>query len=703
VIDAAGRITEARVAGLFNVINSYDAKGRLTATQQGDTVADQRTVNFAYNPQGYLQSATDPLGRSVSYEYDAVGRTTRQVMPDGQEILYSYDANGNLISLTPPGRPGHVFKYTKIDQTEEYQPPDPGVGQGGSTLYEYDLDKALTKILRPDGLSINFTYDAAGRLSKQTTPEGDTVYGYHATTGKLVSLDTPDGLGLDYIYNGALLTQTAWSGAIVGTVGFSYDNDFRVTGVSVNGANTIAYNYDADSLLTQAGALTLNRSAQNGLLTGTSLSNLSDAFSYNGFGEVTAYSAKASGAEYFRTEFSFDKLGRIVQKVETLSGAANTYDYAYDLAGRLAQVKKNNAVQFSYGYDANGNRTHVNGNQVAHYDDQDRLTDYDGANYAYTANGELQSKTVGAATTSYQYDVLGNLRHVALPGGTQLDYLIDGQNRRIGKKRNGTLEWGLLYQDGLKPIAELDANGNVVSRFVYATHANVPDYMIKGGVTYRFITDHLGSPRLVIKDDGTVLQRLDYDEWGNVTHDSNPGFQPFGFAGGLYDRDTKLVRFGARDYDARTGRWTAKDPIGFEGGDPSLFNYVLNSPVNSVDPSGLSCLGNGGGNEFGSECLGGAPRSGGSFSSGGAPAGNFARSVPISNSRINSLDIYSDLSTPTTPRTGGTPGGLRIPTNSVNNANVNTTPSNRQAGGFCPASPSSTIRFTNFGPSRLNP
>lgn len=87
-----------------------------------------------------------------------------------------------------------------------------------------------------------------------------------------------------------------------------------------------------------------------------------------------------------------------------------------------------------------------------------------------------------------------------------------------------------------------------------------------------------------------VEQRLDYDEFGNVSFDSNPGFQPFGFAGGLYDRDTKLVRFGARDYDAETGRWTAKDPIKFIGGDTNLYGYVFNDPVNWVDPSGLICI-----------------------------------------------------------------------------------------------------------------
>jgi uncharacterized protein RhaS with RHS repeats len=46
------------------------------------------------------------------------------------------------------------------------------------------------------------------------------------------------------------------------------------------------------------------------------------------------------------------------------------------------------------------------------------------------------------------------------------------------------------------------------------------------------------------------------------------------------------VRFGARDYDPEIGRWTAKDPILFDGGDTNLYGYVVNDPVNLVDPSG---------------------------------------------------------------------------------------------------------------------
>ncbi len=80
---------------------------------------------------------------------------------------------------------------------------------------------------------------------------------------------------------------------------------------------------------------------------------------------------------------------------------------------------------------------------------------------------------------------------------------------------------------------------------------------------------------------------MDYDAWGNVILDSNPGFQPFGFAGGLYDQDTGLVRFGARDYDPEVGRWTVKDPILFAGGDSNLYGYVLDDPVNLIDPNGM--------------------------------------------------------------------------------------------------------------------
>ena len=172
-----------------------------------------------------------------------------------------------------------------------------------------------------------------------------------------------------------------------------------------------------------------------------------------------------------------------------------------------------------------------------------------------------------------------------------MTYVIDGMNRRIGKAVNGVLAQGFLYDSAVNVVAELDGTGAVVSRFVYGTRSNVPDYLVKGGATYRIVSDAVGSPRLVV-DIATcqVVQQIDYDEFGRIQADTNPGFQPFGFAGGLHDRDTGLVRFGARDYDPEIGRWTAKDPLGFGGGDANLYVYVANNPINFIDPTGLSFL-----------------------------------------------------------------------------------------------------------------
>jgi RHS repeat-associated protein len=219
------------------------------------------------------------------------------------------------------------------------------------------------------------------------------------------------------------------------------------------------------------------------------------------------------------------------------------------------------------------------------------LLTYNGNTYTYSANGELSTVTrpLTPGPSAYQYDALGNLRSVTLSTGTAIGYVIDGENRRVGKTVNGSLVQGFLYENQLEPVAELDGSGNLVSRFVYCGcgAGNIPQYMLKGGVTYRILSDHLGSPRLVIDvTSGAVLERMDYDEFGNVILDTNPGFQPFGFAGGMYDRDTGLVRHGARDYDPETGRWTAKDPIGFNGGDTNLYGYILNDPINAIDLTG---------------------------------------------------------------------------------------------------------------------
>jgi RHS repeat-associated protein len=112
--------------------------------------------------------------------------------------------------------------------------------------------------------------------------------------------------------------------------------------------------------------------------------------------------------------------------------------------------------------------------------------------------------------------------------------------------------------------------------------------MVKNNQTYKIMYAPLGSIRLIFNSQGDVVQELEYDEFGMVLRDTNPGFQPLGYNSGIYDQDTQLVRFGARDYDPMIGRWTTKDPIGFAGGDTNLYSYVGQNPTSFIDPTGLA-------------------------------------------------------------------------------------------------------------------
>ena len=338
---------------------------------------------------------------------------------------------------------------------------------------------------------------------------------------------------------------------------------------------------------------TKDRDAQNGLITGSSIGGVSDSISYNGFAEPIGYDATFNGSSLYNVSYVRDAIGRISSKTETVNGVTTTFDYHYDLAGRLTGVDKNGIASSTYTYDSNGNRLSYSGELGSFsgtYDAQDRLLSYGDFVYEYTANGELSKKTnvVTGEVWEYVFDVFGNLLYATLPNRTSVEFIVDAENRRIAKKINGQLVQGFLFKDKLRIVAELDAAGAVKSRFVFGPKGHVPDLMIKGGITYRFITDNLGSIRSVVNvQTGLVVQQIEYDAFGNVLDDSNPGFQPFGYAGGLYDSDTEMVRFGARDYAPWLGRWTAKDPMLFEGRSWNLFGYVINDPINRYDPTGL--------------------------------------------------------------------------------------------------------------------
>jgi RHS repeat-associated protein len=583
-LDGAARLRRVTVPTLAAIDLSYGSTGQLASVTQGT-----RSVTYTYTPKRELETVQDSLGRTTRFEYDPAGRVRKQVLPDLREIGFSYDLNGNLTSVTPPSRPQHTFDYNMVNLAAHYVPP--AVPGGGVTHYIYNKDRELTTIERPDGATINLDYDGGGRLQSLIWPSGSLTYGYLGT-GNLGSISGADA-SLSYTYDGSLVTSAAWSGAVSGTIAWTYNADLDVSSEAVNG-DAVAFTYDGDGLVTDVGPLHLYRNAA-GIADATSLGVSTDQFVLNTNGEATDYTAAHGAAQILSLHYTRDGAGRITGITEHSPEGDTFVGYSYDAAGRL-QDAFYPSVNIHYDYDANGNRiarhtitTGGTTTETAAYDAQDRLTNYEGTQYTYTPNGELLTKSDSSGTTTYDYDALGNLRHVTLPGGTAIDYLIDAQNRRVGKKVNGTLVSDWLYGDQLRIVAELDGKGTIVSRFVYGSRSNIPDFMIRGGVTYRIISDHLGSPRFVINTaSGMIVAKMQYDEFGTVVSETNAGFIPFGFAGGLYEHQTRLVRFGARDYDPRTARWTAKDPLLWGGSTGNLYSYVLNNPVNLLDPWGLA-------------------------------------------------------------------------------------------------------------------
>lgn len=600
IFDTLGRLTSFQSGGLAAGVQAYDGFGRRVGLTLG-TGPSARSWTWSWNAQGWLAGEVDPLGRVTDYEYDAAGRRTRTVLPDGNEIQQTFDTAGRVLTVTPPGRPAHVFGHTPVNLLASYTAPDLGLG-GTTTSRVHDGDRALTGLTRPGGASLAFGFDPTGLLSTVSMSEATLALDYEGAlpccslTERLIGfVRTPTAgaaTSLAFAYDGFLPLTETLTGPVSGGVQRTFDDDFRLASEAVNSTASVGYTYDADGLPTSIGALALTRHSQHGLVVASAQGGLTTTHAYNAFGELLETHALFAASELFGFVLTRDALGRVTQKVETVQGTSTTYEYLYDLRGRLIEARRNGSTLATYTYDANGNRTSrtdAQGTLIGTFDAQDRLLAWGAVTFQHAPSGERILRNESGQSTQYQYDALGNLVGVTLTGGTQVAYGLASWTRAVAKTIGGLPVRGLLYRDGLQPAAELDPSNTVVSRFVYSPEERVPVYMQRGGNGYRLLTDHLGSPRLVVDvATGIVAQRLDYDEFGVVTLDTNPGFQPFGFAGGLYDPDTSLVRFGWRQYDAATGRFMSKDPLVFGGGDTNLYAYARNDPQNFTDPDGLS-------------------------------------------------------------------------------------------------------------------
>jgi RHS repeat-associated protein len=587
--DAVGRLVSEAAPGRPGAALAYDDLGRLVTKTSGTGAAAAKTT-YAYGADGVV-SMTGPDGVVERVAYDAVGQIVRSESADGATILSGYDGLGRLVRMAPAGRPATTIGRSAAGRQTGFLPPMVGT-DGSFETRSYDKDGNLATVSGPGDRSISYTRDGAGRITGWAFDQGTATATWDPATGLLAGITAPGSVAVKLAWAGSIAVGWAVSGPVTGSVADTVDALGRVTGIAVNGAASMAQAYDPAGYLTGVGDVTLSRDAATGSVSGASLGVVKTDREYDEQGRLVGIVASSGGVPVLELRYAYDLRDRLTTVTETRSGGTPVRTtYAYDTSGRLAGVSGDGTAVEQDGYDATGNRVTVRspaGTLKATYDDRDRLVAWGPARYAYRPDGQLASVTTAGAGSIYAFDDFGSLRSVTLPDGRQVSYLVDASGNRVGRKVGGTVVAGYLYGPDGRLVAQTDAAGTVVARFGYDDAGRLT-LVERGTTAYEVVTDHLGSPLLVIDAaSGKVADAVTYDAWGNVTSNTAPGFIPIGFAGGLQDPDTGLVKFGAREYDPRTGRWTGPDPIRYDGGDANLYRYVAGDPVNGTDPSGLA-------------------------------------------------------------------------------------------------------------------
>lgn len=618
MFDNTGRIRKVTLPGIVPVDFAYDSKGRLLRVSQGERFSSLTYSSSNDSTNGYVSGISDALGAVANWTVNGRGLAER-VTVGADTVDLSSDLHGNVLTQTSADRPAHVITYTPVDLIQSYTPPNVTGESATTTLWQYNLDRQLLQRGRSALLDDSRTYDAAGRLEAISGPNGATTFAYYpnpcssagCAAASLQSVTGFDGTRVNFVYDGILVTGMNYSGPTTASISRSYYSNFNLKSEAIGSSSVGPIDYELDGTIrcvpydnltcatSNLDSLRTMHDAGNGLLTGITAGSTSETLTYDEYGGLAVQGITLTGTpvmafEYASSTSPRDLRGRVAKRIETGASGANSAAYEYDALGQLKRVTRNGQIAAEYEYDKNGNRLSLTtplSTITASYDPRDRLTAYGDAVYTNSPNGERLTRTVGGQTTSYTYDN-GSLLQVDLPGGARVRYVLDGFGHRVGKRINGTLTKRWLYNAEGQLVAELDVNGMLVSRFIYASRANLPDLVVRyassGGVTvYRVVADQLGSPHLLVNIRNLADQpyHATYDEFGRVSG-SGLDLIPFGFAAGQYDPETGLVHFGAREYDPETGRWTSKDATLFEGGDSNLYVYAGNDPVNFVDPTG---------------------------------------------------------------------------------------------------------------------
>jgi len=223
--------------------------------------------------------------------------------------------------------------------------------------------------------------------------------------------------------------------------------------------------------------------------------------------------------------------------------------------------------------------------------------------YTHDNEGNRTKKSKGATqeTWTYGYDHWNQLVWVeqrATDGGTllqRIDYSYDALGRLIQRLHDsdgngGTDTNARSSYDGRDAIAELNgSSGLVMLRLFGGTAMMAPEARVAAGaIVAWYMADRQGSIVALSDYAGVVQSEITYDGFGKILTETGASFgDDYKYTGQRNDDATDLQIHNFRWYDAATGRWLSRDPIGFAAGDANLYRYVANNATNYIDPSGL--------------------------------------------------------------------------------------------------------------------
>jgi RHS repeat-associated protein len=381
---------------------------------------------------------------------------------------------------------------------------------------------------------VGSTTQTIGSLSAKTL-----TYQYDKT-GNRTRITYPSGKIIDYAYNG----------------------NEQITGMSVDSVALANYTYDP-----------LNRRTQKDLL-----STVTQRVSYtydlaNQLQQIL--NNVVNGPVISQYDYTYNQVGNRLTMATSGTPGSQNFNYTYDNIDELTAVS--GSQSHTYNYDKVHNRTSADGvtytsNNLHQY------TTVAGVTYTHDPNGNLTND----GTTTYTYDEENRLTTATKPG-TTASYTYDAFNRRVSKTVNGIITYFLHDND--EDIAEYSSTGTLQAEYVYGPELDEVLTMDRGAQRYYYSHDGLGSVTEITNSSGAVAESYTYDPYGNPSITVSSIGNPWRFTGRYFDEETGIYEYRNRMYSSKIGRFLQRDLMEYEDS-MNLFQYVLNNPVNNIDPYG---------------------------------------------------------------------------------------------------------------------